>query len=73
MGDIPKNGVASFEYYPVVLGPLFWVGPCPWALPHTKIPTLLPFASYSFIMSVPTKGPSHALNAREACATWTYL
>jgi hypothetical protein len=57
----------------MILGPLFWVGPCPWALPHPKIPTLLPFASYSLITSVPTKGPSQALNAREACATWTYL
>jgi hypothetical protein len=57
----------------MILETLFWVGPSPWALPHTKIPTLLPFASSSLIMSVPTKGPSHALNTREACATWTYL
>jgi hypothetical protein len=57
----------------MILETLFWVGPSPWALPHTKIPTLLPFASSSLIMNLPTKGPSHALNTREACATWTYL
>jgi hypothetical protein len=41
----------------VVLGPLFWVGPGPWALHHAKIPTLLPLHPTLLSLVSPQKDP----------------